>query len=160
MLRSFPRLLKLSTALIPATVLAAAPASANPLDGQVVGGSATISTPDPATLLIQQQTNSAIINWKSFNIDPGELTEFQLPDSSGVTLNRVVGSQDPSRIQGTLKSNGTVMLVNPDGILFGEGSVVDVGGLLATTADIDDDAFMAGSRTFQQSGQAHIEHRE
>ena len=151
---SLVRALRLSSALIPAALLITTEARANPVDGQVVAGSATISTPNPSTLLIQQQTNSAIINWQSFNINFGEVTEFQLPNQNGVTLNRVTGAQNPSIIQGKLKSNGTVMVINPDGILFGDHSVVDVGGLLATTSDIDNTAFMAGSRSFNKPGKA------
>ena len=119
------RTLKVSTALVSATLAATLVAHANPQDGQVVQGTATISAPNPSTLNIQQQTNKAIINWQSFDIGAGETTQFFLPSSSGVTLNRVVGGDNPSEILGTLKSNGTVMVVNPDGILFGPHSVVD-----------------------------------
>lgn len=146
--------LKRTTAFVPAMLLAANFAHANPLDGQVVAGSATITKPSLDMLLIQQTTNNAIINWKSFNIDAGETTQFVVPDYTGVTLNRVVGSQDPSKILGTLKSNGTVMVVNPDGILFGPNSVVDVGGLLATTADIEDADFMAKNYQFTKPGKS------
>jgi len=62
----------------------------------------------------------------------------------------VVGN-DPSAIYGSLNANGTVMLVNPNGIVFGAGSRVDVGGLVATTANIRDDDFMAGRYRFAQA---------
>ena len=58
---------------------------------------------------------------------------------------------DPSAIYGSLNANGTVMLVNPNGIVFGAGSRVDVGGLVATTANIRDDDFMAGRYRFAQA---------
>ena len=151
---NYARFLKRTTAFVPATLLATVVSHANPLDGQVVAGSATITTPTPTTELINQQTNSAIINWKSFDIGTGETTQFIVPDYTGVTLNRVVGSQDPSKILGTLKSNGTVMVVNPDGILFGPHSIVDVGGLLATTSDIEDKDFMAKNYQFTKQGKS------
>ncbi len=127
-------------------------AAANPQGGQVVGGQATISTTDPNTLTVNQFSSKAIIDWHSFNIDAGETTRFLQPNSSSVILNRVVGSQDPSRIMGTLHANGTVMLVNPDGILFGPNSQVDVGGLVATTSDISNSDFMAGNFNFSIPG--------
>ena len=37
---------------------------------------------------------------------------------------------------------------NPNGILFGAGSVVDVGGLVASTADIANDRFLSGDYRF------------
>jgi filamentous hemagglutinin family protein len=152
MARTLLHTLKRTTALVPATLLATLVAHANPEGGVVVGGSATISAPDPQTLNIQQQTDKAIINWQSFDIGAGETTQFFLQSDTGVTLNRVVAGDNPSQILGTLKSNGTVMVINPDGILFGPNSVIDVGGLLATTSDIEDSEFMAGNYNFNMAG--------
>src|SRR5213076_587721 len=45
-------------------------------------------------------------------------------------------------------SNGRVYLVNPNGIVFGAGSRVDVNGLVASTLDIGNDNFAAGSNIF------------
>src|SRR4026207_1268943 len=69
-------------------------------------------------------------------------------------LNRVVG-QDPSAILGTLSSNGRVFLINPNGILFGQGSRVDVGGPGASTLNITDPDFLAGRLSFQAGAVAN-----
>lgn len=140
------------TLLAVASVVIGQPASANPQGGDVVAGTATITTPEPSTLQIDQSTNRAIINWDSFNIDAGETTRFALPNSDSWTLNRVVGSQSPSLIFGSLESNGNVVIVNPDGMHFGAGSTVDVNRLIATTADITNDDFMAGRLSFGIQG--------
>src|SRR5436190_12804142 len=63
-------------------------AFANPSDGIVVGGVATI-TNTPTELQINQSSNSALIEWKSFDIGTGETTRFNQPSSSAVALNRV-----------------------------------------------------------------------
>src|SRR5277367_1082642 len=102
-----------------------APVRANPAGGTVVGGQATITQISPNTLQIQQLTPRAAINWNSFNIGPGETTIIQQPNSSSVSLDRVIGS-DPSSIAGQLKSNGQVILINPNGIVFTQGAEVDV----------------------------------
>lgn len=152
---SVKRTLHNSTALTSAglaLLLLASAASANPQDGQVVAGDATITTPDPSTLLINQHSQNVVLEWGSFNIDPGETTTFVQPNIDAWALNRVVGSQDPSVIAGTLNANGNVAIVNPDGIVFSHGARVDVGGLVATTADIDNDASMRGELSFNLPG--------
>src|SRR5690606_34825070 len=114
-------------------------ASANPVGGEVVAGQATIQSPDPSTLVIDQTSQKAIINWERFDIDRGETTRFVQPNSDAWVLNRITGSTEPSKILGTLQANGNVAIVNPDGILFGKDARVDVGGLIATTHDIAND---------------------
>src|SRR5664279_6616532 len=139
----FERLRKLLltiTALVP---LGLVPAAANPLGAQVVGGSATVQGQGTSTVTVTQQTNSAIINWNTFNIGAGEKTNIFQPSSSSVQLDRVTGGLGPSQILGTLWSNGRVFLVNPAGILFGSGATVDTAGFLATTSDIANADFMA-----------------
>ncbi|MEQ5778448.1 filamentous hemagglutinin N-terminal domain-containing protein [Thalassospira sp. NFXS8] len=121
--------------------------SALPQGGTVVGGDVSIAQPSSDTLNVVQGSNSAIVNWQSFNVGSGNTVNFQQPGSSSVILNRVVGN-DPSAIFGTITANGTVMLVNPNGVVFGKGSRVDVGGLVATTANIRDADFMSGNYNF------------
>jgi len=122
-------------------------ALANPSGAQVVAGNVQIVSSVPATLDIQQSSSKAIINWDSFNIGAGETVNFIQPSLKSVTLNRVLGN-DPSAIFGQLNATGTVMLVNPNGIVFGAGSRVDVGGLVATTSNVSDRDFLAGRFNF------------
>ncbi|NCO39044.1 MAG: filamentous hemagglutinin N-terminal domain-containing protein, partial [Armatimonadetes bacterium] len=124
-------------------------ALAAPEGGNVVAGQAAISKPDALTTSILQSSQSAIINWKGFSIDVNELVKFLQPNAGAVALNRVTGI-DPSTILGELLANGRVFLVNPNGILFGPHSKVDVGSLLATTFDLKDSDFLAGKYEFLQ----------
>ena len=133
-----------------AQMFGATPAGANPEGGQVVAGSAEIVQTTPDRLDIIQSSNQAIINWESFSIGLGEHTHFQQPSASAIALNRVVGV-DPSAILGRLSATGHVMLINPNGILFGANSQIDVAGLVATTANIADSDFMAGRYNFDQA---------
>jgi len=135
-------------------VLAAAqtapPVNALPTGGQVVAGQAAISQAG-STMNIQQATQKAILNWQSFNIGANATVNFQQPSASAVALNRVIG-QDPSAIFGNLNANGQVFLVNPNGVLFGPGARVDVGGLVATTMNIRNEDFLAGNYRFFRDG--------
>lgn len=135
-----------------ATLLASSGAIAGgPTGEQVVGGTATVARPGPNATIINQGSQRAIIDWQRFGIDPNHAVTFQQPGRNAVILNRVVGGE-ASRILGTLNANGNVMLVNPDGILFGPHSRIDVGGLVATTHDITNENFMAGRYIFDQPG--------
>ncbi len=128
-------------------VLAAAwlgvqPASAQlPTGGSVAAGSAAIVQNSATSMTVQQSTARAAINWQSFSIGAGRTVEFKQPSASAVTLNRVVGP-DPSSIQGALRANGQVFLLNPNGVLFSPTAQVSVGGLVATTRALPDEAFM------------------
>ena len=121
-------------------------AYALPAGGVVATGGANISSGAGSTT-INQSTSSAAINWQSFNIAAGESVQFVQPNSSSVTLNRVLGA-DPSSIMGNLTANGKVFLVNPNGVLFGKGASVNVGGLVASTLNVTDTDFMAGNYRF------------
>src|SRR5579875_805944 len=126
------------------------PAHANPQGGQVAAGQASI-TLSGNTLDIKQTTDKAVIDWRSFNIAPGELTAFSQPSASSMTLNRINDSA-PSQILGTLTANGHVVLVNPNGVFFGPNSRVDVSGLVASTSGISNADFMNGKLNFSQPG--------
>lgn len=119
---------------------------AAPTDGTVSAGSATI-TGGAGNTTITQTSQNAVINWQSFSIGAGESVQFVQPNSSSVALNRVIGP-DPSVILGSLSANGKVFLLNANGILFGQGAQVNVGGLVASTLSLSDSDFMAGNYKF------------
>jgi filamentous hemagglutinin family protein len=149
MSRYWRGMLLTTSALVPLTLAAAA---AGPNGASVVGGAATVQGQGTPSVVVNQTSQSAIINWNTFNIGAGETTRINMPSASSVELDRVTGGLGPSQIFGSLSSNGRVFLVNPDGILFGSGSRVNVGGLLATTHDISNADFMAGRYNFSISG--------
>ena len=126
-------------------VFAAGQVQANGTDPTVVEGQAGFST-QGSTLSI---TNSpgTIINWQGFSIDANEITRFIQQSAASSVLNRVIGS-DPSVILGTLTSNGRVFLINPSGILVGQGARIDVAGLVASTLNLSNQDFLAGRLNF------------
>ena len=132
----------------------APPVNALPTGGQVAAGAASI-TQSANRMDINQSTQKAILNWQSFNIGADAQVNFAQPSASAVALNRVLSS-DPSAIYGKLNSNGQVFLLNPNGVLFGAGARVDVGGLVASTMKIDDADFMAGNYKFSGGSGAVI----
>ena len=125
-----------------------------PTGGIVTAGSAGINSGASSTI-VTQSTQNVAINWQSFNIGQREFVRFVQPNSNSVALNRVLGS-DPSNILGTLSANGKLFLLNPNGILFGQGASVNVGGLVASTLNITESDFMAGSYAFSGTGSGKI----
>jgi filamentous hemagglutinin family protein len=128
--------------LVAASIGAAAAAPTNP---QVVAGQATFS--QQGNVFSIANTPNTIINWQDFSIGQGEVTRFIQQGADSAVLNRILG-QDPSRILGSLQSNGKVFLINPNGILFGKDARVDVNGLVASALDIANADFLAGKKNF------------
>uniref|UniRef100_UPI0009B0029C two-partner secretion domain-containing protein n=1 Tax=Salmonella enterica TaxID=28901 RepID=UPI0009B0029C len=121
-----------------------------PTGGQVVGGQGSIST-SGNQMTIHQQTQNMATNWQSFNIGKNNTVQFVQPDSSSVALNRVTGASG-SQIMGTLKANGQVFILNPNGVLFGKDARVNVAGLVASTKNINTADFMKGQYTLSGEG--------
>jgi len=146
-------LLRARWGLLPAAMLPFA-VLANPTGSSVVAGQATISSAAGLTT-IQQQSAAAVINWQQFGIGSGETVQFIQPSASAAVLNRVIGG-DLSEILGNLNANGRVFLINPQGVLFGAGSRVDVGSLTASTLDIRNEDFLAGRYVLAGGSEAGI----
>jgi len=121
------------------------PAFANPTGFAVVNGQVTFNY--NGNTLNVTNTPGSIINWQRFSIGTNELTRFIQQSASSSVLNRVIGV-DPSLILGALQSNGRVFLINPNGILFGAGAQIDVGGLVASTLNLSNQDFLAGRLRF------------
>jgi filamentous hemagglutinin family protein len=143
----FRNLLLTTTALVAAVSLGSKEASAQLTGLSVQGGQAALTNPSATSTLITQTTSKAILNWQSFSIAGGTSVQFKQPGPGSIALNRVLGG-NVSNIAGQLSANGQVWIVNPSGVFFGGGAQVNVGGLLATTADIQNSDFMAGNYKF------------
>lgn len=117
-----------------------------PTDGHVVAGSGSIAT-DGSTMTVTQSTARMAIDWQSFSIGAGNTVNFVQPSASAVALNRVIGS-DVSVIQGALRANGQVFLINPNGVLFSPTAQVNTAGIVASTLNLSNSDFMAGNYRF------------
>ncbi len=120
--------------------------SAGPVGGNVVSGTASIRSNGTQTDIVQSSAR-AVIDWNQFNIAVGESVHFRQPDARSSTLNRVTGG-DPSQILGTMTATGQVLLLNPNGVLFGRDARVDTAGLIVSTARLSNEDFLAGRLNF------------
>ena len=126
--------------------------NALPQNGSIVGGAGSINSTSNQMRVVQNSQNM-IVNWNSFNIGKDASVNFVQPSSQSSVLNRVT-SADPSYIMGNLTANGRVFLVNPSGVMFGNGAQVEVGSLVASTLDISNSNFMSNNYVFEKNGYA------
>jgi filamentous hemagglutinin family protein len=129
-------------------VLLGGPALGNPLSAAVTTGSASIASSANKTT-IDQSSEDVVIDWSSFNVGAGQTTQFVQPNAQAIAVNRI-GGNSASQILGTLDANGRIVLINGNGMLFGKGSQVNVGSLIATSTDGSDSDVLAGN--FTQAG--------
>ncbi|WP_071324520.1 two-partner secretion domain-containing protein [Janthinobacterium sp. 1_2014MBL_MicDiv] len=130
------------------------PACAGPTGGQVVAGTATISQ-SGTTTTVQQASQQATLNWSSFNVGSKESVNFVQPSSSALAVNRILDGNG-SQILGRLNANGQVYLINPNGILFGRTAQVNVGGLVASTLEVDSASLRSNKHVFNGKGGGSI----
>ncbi|MDC8757971.1 filamentous haemagglutinin family protein [Janthinobacterium fluminis] len=139
----------------------AAPAGAGAPDGLVQGGlrvdtnsltagwlnaKAPVQTEagGKTVVSVAQTAEKAILNWESFNVGKNTTLQFE-QKSNWAVLNRVNDPlARPSQIQGQIKADGTVMIVNRNGIVFAGGSQVDTRNLAAAAMGMSDSQFDAG----------------
>ena len=87
-------------------------------------------------------------DWNSFNVGSNGHVNFGFTANSQTSLNRVLASGGLSQIYGKLTNScaggdcssymgtGKVILINPNGIMFGNGAQVDLNSFTATTFDL------------------------
>ena len=84
--------------------------------------------------------STALINWNSFNVGTGHSVHFQSTTNPNFVVLNKTNQGTPSMIRGQITGSGAVGLINPAGVIFFGGSVVDVGSFLAASGSLADDA--------------------
>jgi len=111
-----------------------------PTGGQIAAGNVSI-TQAGNTMTLQQGSTHAVVNWQSFNIGAGEQVNIRQNGAAAAMLARVIGN-DPSQLLGSLKADGKLFLINRNGIVVGEGAIIDTAAFLASTLDVADADFL------------------
>ena len=101
---------------------------------------------DRTTVTIKQTESQAVLNWKTFNVGKKTTVDFNQKagtekDGSNdwIAFNKISDpSGVPSQILGDIKAEGSVYLINPNGILFGGSSQVNLRSLVASSLPIND----------------------
>ena len=120
-------------------LVAAGTAIAGPRVERIVRGTVSVHEQGGHTRI--EASDRSIINFRSFDIGASESVRFVQPGSSARVLGRVTGNT-PSAIEGSLSANGRLYLVNPAGVIFGRGAVVNAAGFYAAAAHMTDADFL------------------
>ena len=113
-----------------------------PSQGVLDNTAAATITTNGNVMSVEGKGLNNIINWATFSIANGETVKF----GKSNYLNLVHGA-DISRIYGTISGGNYVYLVNPNGVIFGQGAKLDnIGNLIVSTrniSSINKEAFLA-----------------
>jgi filamentous hemagglutinin family protein len=113
----------------------------------VVQGSATYTVKGEGEEVVKV-SDKTILEYRAFNLEKHEKTRYEQGSSKSTLLCRVTG-KDPSTIRGKLEANGRLLFINPNGIIFSETAQVNVGTLIASTLDIQNDDFLKDRYRFK-----------
>lgn len=92
-------------------------------------------------MTITSEATNNVIKWVDFSIGKTEMVNF---NDAHNYLNYVTGSAR-SDILGTLTGGGSIYLVNPNGILIGDGATINVGHLYLSARNLSEDVLNAFS---------------
>jgi filamentous hemagglutinin family protein len=98
---------------------------------------------------VVQTGQQALLQWNTFNV--GAHTELDFDQSAGganvgdwVAINEVAANIAPSWILGSIQAPGQVYVINPNGIIFGGTSQVNVHALVASSLPINNNLVNTG----------------
>jgi filamentous hemagglutinin family protein len=116
---------------------------AAPEGEEVVHGDADFAR-DGNLTHITTHTQDTIVEWSSFDIAVEEIVQIDQPDETSRILNRVEPTA-PTRIDGAVRSNGIVAILNPAGVFVGSTALIDVASLIAGAGNWSDEDFLQGT---------------
>ena len=117
---------------------------------EVVSGDQTVTTPDVHTTNIDVHSMNATVRGDA---DIHALDTVNLNQRSSNSKYIVFDiKNDPTKIMGKLNANGRVYIFDQNGVIFGEGSQVNVGGIVASTGYISDENINNGKDIIENVG--------
>lgn len=118
---------------------------ANNTFGTASGCVATVCLLNSGSLTtITQSNNGIIINWNNFDIGQGGTVNFIQPSANSVAINYVNpstllgGDGMATGIFGSLTANGHIFVINPMGLVVGNGASINAGSVVLSALDLQD----------------------
>ncbi len=100
---------------------------------------------------IKQTDARALLSWNRFDVGANTTLTFDqkvggVAQTDWVVLNRVVDPKaSPTTILGHIKADGTVLVINRNGVIFGSGAQVNTNSLLVSSLEIGNIAKVASA---------------
>lgn len=93
------------------------------------------------TVRIDQTQQRALLNWQNFDVGTNTALVFNqkqggVAQPSWTVVNRVVNPIKPSTILGSVTADGTVLVLNRSGVLFGPTAQVNLHSLVASSLEL------------------------
>ncbi len=133
-----------STTLSPAA-LADVAATALPTLSSATNATVTTSNADMNVQITGGQNSVGTLNWSTYNIGSDASVNYEFTAHNQTALNKVAASGGLSQIYGKItdsgcsgcgyESTGKIILINPNGVLFGDGANVNVNSFTVSTLD-------------------------
>ena len=121
-------------------------AFAAPRGEEVASGAVEFERSGADTVI--RASDGSIIDWHGgFDIQSGETVRFIQPHELARVMNRD-RSGDPTLMNGSMRANGIVYVVNPYGVFFGQQALVDAAGLVAAAGELSNENFLRGVDRF------------
>ena len=138
-----------ATGLTPAAFADVA-ASALPSLNNATNADVTVGNSNNMNIQIQGgQGGVGVLNWNSYNVGKDASVNYEFSAHNQTALNKVSATGGLSQIYGKITSSGCagcgydatgkVILINPNGVLFGDGANVNLNSFTATTFDANFD---------------------
>ncbi|MEW6436274.1 MAG: filamentous hemagglutinin family protein [Pseudomonadota bacterium] len=95
------------------------------------------------TVTLTQSAQRAVATWEQFNVGKNTIVDFNQSGGNSangnnwIVLNRIDATGVPSQIEGQIRADGTVLIINPNGIVFSGTSQVNVHSLIAAAMDLN-----------------------
>lgn len=142
--------------IAPGGLVVAAGVGADPTLWQNANGPVQTVSGGHTQVEIVQTGAKAILTWDSFNI--GKDTEVYFNQKAGgadapqwIALNRVTdASLNPTQILGSIRAEGQVYVINPNGVIFNGSSQVNAQALVASGLDFKGATIADRNAAFQQ----------
>ena len=133
-----------STTLTPAAYADVA-AGALPILDKATNANVTTDRTNMNIQITGGQGSVGTLNWKSFNVGKDSSVNYEFTAHNQTALNKVSSSGGLSQIYGKItdsgcfncgyEGTGKIILINPNGVLFGDGANVNVNSFTASTMD-------------------------
>ena len=125
-------------------ILSISPAPGFAFDVNVVQGNATVSS--NGNTVTVTATGKAILQGNTSI--PAGVTVDVVQGINDILLRDTTGNM--TSILGSLLSNGNIILINAMGVYIGQSANINVGGLMASTLDMQNQLFMSGNYQFEK----------